>query len=244
MGEDWASRLGDMEQWYRDLLQKSEGELDEYFDHELLRHRPFLESLRGKVIDIGGGAGLPARFLHPSCDYWVIDPSDVWTDPEWLKFGSRFRPPELQIHFIRATGEDLPFEDRSFDAAMAFWSFNHMEDAASCLVEIARVLKPGGSAYVVLEDMEPTWGDIGGYSARRLAARFGMDGGASRDWHRGDIVGLKANVRQKLSGNPWPLQDDHFLITEEAFRAWYGPLFRLQSRQWRGGFLTYELVSR
>ena len=42
----------------------------------------------------------------------------------------------------------LPFSDGSFDLVMCVQSFHYMEDAARAVNEIARVLRPGGSALV------------------------------------------------------------------------------------------------
>jgi SAM-dependent methyltransferase len=46
------------------------------------------------------------------------------------------------------SNELLPFPDASFDLVMCVQSFHYMEDPARAVAEIARVLRPGGSALV------------------------------------------------------------------------------------------------
>ena len=46
------------------------------------------------------------------------------------------------------SNELLPFDDASFDLVMCVQSFHYMDDPAHAVAEIARVLRPGGSALV------------------------------------------------------------------------------------------------
>ena len=46
------------------------------------------------------------------------------------------------------SNELLPFPDASFDLVMCVQSFHYMDDPAGAVAEIARVLRPGGSALV------------------------------------------------------------------------------------------------
>ena len=55
--------------------------------------------------------------------------------------------------FVKGTGEKLPFASGSFDVVLALWSLNHVIDPEQCIVEVDRVLKTGGRALFVLEDM-------------------------------------------------------------------------------------------
>ena len=54
------------------------------------------------------------------------------------------------VEFIMAGAEDLPFPDESFDVAFMFKSLHHvpLELMDQALLEIHRVLKPGGHAYI------------------------------------------------------------------------------------------------
>ena len=45
--------------------------------------------------------------------------------------------------------QQLPFEDESFDAALAAWMLYHVPDVERGIAELARVLKPGGRLVAV-----------------------------------------------------------------------------------------------
>ncbi len=156
MPGDYQSRLATMESWYEELVGSDAREQLLLFDYE--PHREYLEAVAGEVIDIGGGAGIAARFLRPDLRYVVVDPSEVWRSPEWIEFGKSFRGTGPKPEFVAGTGESLPFADGRFDVALSFWSLNHVGDPRQCIAETARVLKPGGSARLGSK----TWSQAGG----------------------------------------------------------------------------------
>ncbi|HEX5258457.1 MAG TPA: class I SAM-dependent methyltransferase [Sphingomicrobium sp.] len=225
-----------MEAWYEELLS------DEGCEHQFLRdyepHREFLESLRGDVLDIGGGAGVAGRFLDSGVSYTIVEPLDFWRSPRWLEFGRRFRLTGPEPRFVKAGGEALPIAAESFDAALAFWSLNHAADAARCMSEIIRVLRSGGVARIVLEDMEPRWADLIGDIPPRLVGRFAKVGRpASIQMRFADAL------KMKLTGD-WPLQEDHIRIREADLLRVARARLRLVRRQWLGGWLTLDFVKR
>ncbi|MEO6256318.1 MAG: class I SAM-dependent methyltransferase [Sphingomicrobium sp.] len=236
MEDQWRDRLRVMEAWYDDLL----GEGFEQAEQQLLwDHRAYAERLaqfHGRVIDVGGGAGLARRFLPDHVDYWVVDPSATWQAPQWREFAAKFH--RGQSHFTVGVGEDLPFGAGEFDGALAMWSFNHADDPTQCLREIGRVLKPGGRALVVLEDMEPTIADVGRLWLQERSARqvrFPID------WHQDGIATAADTLRHRLARRPWPLQPDHTRVDERQLKAAMHNRFKTLSRSWEGGFLAYEL---
>ncbi|MDF8332124.1 class I SAM-dependent methyltransferase [Novosphingobium cyanobacteriorum] len=233
---DWAERLDHMEQWYRDLL--ASGTAEAFLHNDYAPHRAFLSGLHGRVIDVGGGAGVAGRYLPPSCTHVVVDPAAVWQDPAWKQFSASFAAGR-SAEFVQGTGEALPFATAEFDAGLAFWSLNHAGDPARCVAELARVVRPAGKVLLVLEDMEPTWGDCILAALRRTGYRLGLP----RKDH-GGLGALPPVIREKLSRNPWPLQDDHCRIDERDLMRWAAPAFRLTRREWLGGFLAFEFVRR
>lgn len=58
---------------------------------------------------------------------------------------------------IAAGGEDLPFADASFDIVMSDNVIDHARDPRKILVEIARVLKPGGLFYFTVHVHHPLY---------------------------------------------------------------------------------------
>jgi ubiquinone/menaquinone biosynthesis C-methylase UbiE len=49
---------------------------------------------------------------------------------------------------VAASAESLPFEDRSFDAAMAFATVHHWQDPIAGLLEMRARRAPGGGVHV------------------------------------------------------------------------------------------------
>lgn len=52
-------------------------------------------------------------------------------------------------------GENLPFEDQSFDAVLSLNVLEHLKDPFQCARELGRVLKPGGKLYCVAAFLQP-----------------------------------------------------------------------------------------
>ncbi|SCM80928.1 Methylase involved in ubiquinone/menaquinone biosynthesis [uncultured Sporomusa sp.] len=91
-----------------------------------------------KVLDVGCGTGMTVEYLHTACRLAAVG-ADV--SPVRLAQG-RKRAPDLPL--IQAAGESLPFADASFAGVIAECSLSVMQDAAAVLVEISRILVPGG----------------------------------------------------------------------------------------------------
>jgi len=80
----------------------------------------------------------------------------------------------------------LPFPDSTYASAVSFNTLHHVENGASYLREMARVVRPGG--LLLLVDFSPEGFDI---AARVLSAEGGHPvGPVTLDWARGFLAGL------------------------------------------------------
>jgi ubiquinone/menaquinone biosynthesis C-methylase UbiE len=52
-------------------------------------------------------------------------------------------------------GQRLPFADNSFDSALSTWTLCTIPDAATALLELRRVLRPGGTFHFVEHGLAP-----------------------------------------------------------------------------------------
>ena len=97
------------------------------------------------VLDIGCGAGvdtiLAAMMAGPFGKSVGVD-----IVPEMLQRAEdNLKMTDLKnVIFKKASGEGLPFEDKSFDVAISNSVINLIPDKAATLKEAMRVLKPGG----------------------------------------------------------------------------------------------------
>lgn len=91
---------------------------------------------QGRVLDLGAGTGAANAILEPR-EIIALDPA-----PEMLALN------EAPGRIV-AVGEELPFENDSFDAVFSAYVFRNLDSVDKTMEEVARVLKPGGMAGVV-----------------------------------------------------------------------------------------------
>lgn len=117
---------------------------DRFMGRYSLLLSPQLADLAGvregqRVLDVGCGPGaLTAELvtrLGPAA-VTAVDPSEPFV------VAARARNPGVDVR--RATAEQLPFPDRSFDAALAQLVVHFMSDPVAGLAEMARVTRQGG----------------------------------------------------------------------------------------------------
>jgi methyltransferase family protein len=80
------------------------------------------------VLNVGAGTG---SYEPSGCDVTAVEPSAVM----------RAQRPAGAAPCVDAVAESLPFEDQSFDAAMAFATIDHWQDPIAGLREMRRVAR-------------------------------------------------------------------------------------------------------
>jgi len=92
-----------------------------------------------RALDVGCGTGALTAALVERLGAGAvsaIDPSESFVRSTQARF------PEVEVR--RASAERLPFEDASFDSALAQLVVHFMTDAAAGAREMVRVTRPGG----------------------------------------------------------------------------------------------------
>ncbi|MCB1541169.1 MAG: class I SAM-dependent methyltransferase [Rhodoblastus sp.] len=114
---------------------------------------------RAHVLDIGSGLGGPARTLAETygCHVVGIDLTQAFCDAatamsDWVGLESR-------VSFKQGDATDLPFEDKSFDAAMTIHVAMNIAAKDRMYMEARRVLKPGG-IFAVYDVLQGEGGDV------------------------------------------------------------------------------------
>jgi SAM-dependent methyltransferase len=103
--------------------------------------RESLASAGGRVLELGAGTGVNLE-LYPDAvtDLVVVEP-----DPHMAKrLRAKLARSGQAASVVEAPAERLPFEDASFDTAVATLVLCTVPDPEAALAETARLLKPGG----------------------------------------------------------------------------------------------------
>lgn len=99
-----------------------------------------------RLLEIGFGTGAMAELLARRGAALVAG-----VDPSPLMVGTaRRRTRGLPVDLRQGDAASLPWDDASFDAAVALHSFQFWNPVQTCLGELRRVLKPGGRLLLVL----------------------------------------------------------------------------------------------
>jgi ubiquinone/menaquinone biosynthesis C-methylase UbiE len=120
------------------------------------RREQLVPRAHGAVLEIGIGSGLNLPFYDASrvkrlC---AVDPS-----AELLAMAHRKAARlKMDVELVQQSAERLPFPEASFDSALLTWTLCSIPDPATALVEIRRVLKPGGELFFIEHGLSPDAG--------------------------------------------------------------------------------------
>jgi SAM-dependent methyltransferase len=92
-----------------------------------------------RVLDVGCGPGVLTAVL---VDRYGVDAVSAIDPSEPFVEAARRRVPEVDVRV--GTAESMPYDDSSFDAALAQLVVHFMADPVQGLREMARVTRPGG----------------------------------------------------------------------------------------------------
>lgn len=132
-------------EWY---ISKGKSNTDQMMD--IVAAGGFSPAQGGRILELGCAAGRMIRHLKrftSSCEIWGVDIS-AWL-VNWCNVN--LSPP---FHFATTTTiPHLPFADDYFDLIYTGSVFTHIDDLADAwLLEIRRLLKPNGLAYITIHD--------------------------------------------------------------------------------------------
>ena len=140
---------------------------------------PKLENITEAVSSHAYGAETRAFLDTLGPDRWVLDAGA----------GLRRWPTKNVINMeiydypstdVLAIGQELPFEDNTFDGVLSLAVLEHVDDPFLCAQELIRVLKPGGKAMVVIPFLQAEHGYPSHFfNATRFGVRKLFEKGAS-----------------------------------------------------------------
>jgi SAM-dependent methyltransferase len=101
--------------------------------HEILDHLPN----RARVLDLGARDGSFPADQYPHLQVVRVDLT---------------RPGQDTGNFVLADAAQLPFPAKAFDAVILNHSLEHFDNLTGALVELGRIVKPEGAAFVAVPD--------------------------------------------------------------------------------------------
>jgi len=126
-----------------------------------------LASGSAAIVEVGGGPIGVATYF-PGARRVAVDPlNDVYNaDPVLVKL----RSPDVE--YLTGVGEALPVDGDGFDLAIIENCIDHVRDAHGVMRELRRVLKPGGTLYLMVNCRSQM-----GYYVHRMLSRLRIDRG-------------------------------------------------------------------
>lgn len=103
-----------------------------------------LENVSGEVLEIGFGSGLNLPYYPDS----VTSLTTIDKNPGMLRIAQeRIEQSNIKVESKIVNGEELPFENQSFDSIVSTYTLCSIKNVDLALKEIYRVLKPDGKFF-------------------------------------------------------------------------------------------------
>jgi SAM-dependent methyltransferase len=164
----------------------------EYFSRLLSVMNVVLSQPRARIVEIGAGvAGALQAFLRTRPQVRAIA---VELSPGLLRAANE--KGNETLHAVAGNALQLPFQDGSVDAVVAFEVIEHLPDVAQALDEILRVVRRPGHIIIGLPNHASLWTPVEDALRRRDRRAFGVEGGrgAWRWWRRNAALAWRKRV--------------------------------------------------
>ena len=210
-GTHFVERSGDDRDFfskYRDFRYRTEWHIPEF--------AAFAEAAGQRVLEIGCGNGADGvMFARSGARYTGVDLTAEAVDATRRHFAAE----GLDGEFRQENSERLSFDDESFDVVYSFGVLHHTPAPEQAIREVHRVLKPGGTARIMLYHRHSFNYHVRilGYMRARalltIASRFGRWEADRRVPAPSRLAGLRGNGSQRI----WAIHYRNFLDNGWAY---------------------------
>jgi ubiquinone/menaquinone biosynthesis C-methylase UbiE len=136
------------------------------------------------VLEIGAGSGQNLPLYGSAVDrVCAIDPS-----AELLRLAtSRIADVSVPVSLVRGSAEEIPFANMVFDTIVMTWTLCSIPNPVAALIEMRRVLKPGGNLVFVEHGLSPESG-VARWQHRLTPCWKRIGGGCHLDRKMDDLI--------------------------------------------------------
>jgi ubiquinone/menaquinone biosynthesis C-methylase UbiE len=169
------------------------------------------EALPGgaRVLDVGTGPGYLPAYLsrqRPDLDLWGLD-----FDADMIRRARQRHPRTL--NWLVADAQALPFSSGTFDQTIASFSFHIWPRPSIGVLEMVRVLKPGGRAWIYELRREAAAGALRQFArTEKLPFLPVYLGFKAISWHHSRKEAVFAAILREAAGSHWQLRPNHQLF--------------------------------
>ena len=143
------------------------------------------------VLEVGCGSGALSRLvapdLRPSGEMVGVDVA-----PDMIAAARQYAVADSSLRFEVASGEQLPFDEATFDVAFAARLLLHVADPVVVVREMARVVKPGGRVVLLDWDWETIAVDHPDRALTRRLLNWRCDNHGGDNWSGRKLLGHAA----------------------------------------------------
>jgi ubiquinone/menaquinone biosynthesis C-methylase UbiE len=165
-----------------------------YVERSLALLRPWMEGRElGSMLDVGcGTAALLPRLASWSARFDSYTGLDL--APEMLRMARAKAGDAATAAFVAGSADALPFRAGAFDTAVSASALHYWEAPDAALVEIRRVLRPGGRLLLLDWQRDPWPMRLADAAMRVAGVRY------ARTWSRGEAVELLRGAGFRIVG--------------------------------------------
>ena len=112
-----------------------------------------IPNAKGKVLEVGMGSGLNLKhYRADQIDHlWGLEPSKGMR----LKAQRNLEDSAIPVEWLDLPSDSIPLEDDAADEVVLTYTLCTIEEPISALIEIRRVLKPGGLIHFLEHGLSP-----------------------------------------------------------------------------------------